>query len=87
MRMYYAQFTVDVHFLSFSAGTCIQYVLSLRTCLAQDVPAHSLLFCHGNFGPAEKLVRGTKMSGILVRADHFFLKIFGPPVKISVRPA
>ena len=35
--------------------------------------------CHGNFGPAEKLVRGTKISGISVRADHFFLKILVPP--------
>ena len=34
--------------------------------------------CHGNFGPAEKLVRGTKISGISVRADHFYLKILAP---------
>ena len=37
------------------------------------------LYCHGNFGPAEKLVRGTKISGISVQADHFFLKILVPP--------
>ena len=41
--------------------------------------APPLMICHGNFGPAEKLVRGTKISGILVRADHFFLKILVPP--------
>ena len=33
----------------------------------------------GNFGPAEKLVRGTKISGISVRADHFFPENFAPP--------
>ena len=30
--------------------------------------------CHGNFGPAKKLVRGTKIPGIMVRPDHFPLK-------------
>ena len=44
-------------------------------------------FCHGNFGPAEKLVRGTKISGISVRGGPFFPENFGPPVKITVRPA
>jgi len=32
------------------------------------------LVCHGNFGPAKKLVRGTKIPGIMVRPDHFPLK-------------
>ena len=36
------------------------------------------LACHGNFGPAKKLVRGTIISGISVRANHFFLKILAP---------
>ena len=43
--------------------------------------------CHGKFGPAEKLVQGTKISGLLVQVDHFFLKILPPPhspVKITV---
>jgi len=31
-------------------------------------------YCHGNFGPAKKLVRGTKIPGIMVRPDHFPLK-------------
>ena len=35
-------------------------------------------YCHGNFGPVEKSVRGTKMSGISVRVDHFFLKLLDP---------
>ena len=39
------------------------------------------------FWSGGKIGRGTKISGILVRADHFFLKILAPPVKISVRPA
>ena len=33
------------------------------------------LNCHGNFGPAKILVRGTKIPGKLVRPDHFSLKI------------
>ena len=33
------------------------------------------LLCHGNFGPAKILVRGTKIPGKLVRPDHFSLKI------------
>ena len=33
------------------------------------------VFCHGNFGPAKILVRGTKIPGKLVRPDHFSLKI------------
>ena len=35
---------------------------------------HAYKACHGNFGPAKKLVRGTKIPGIMVRPDHFPMK-------------
>ena len=41
--------------------------------------ALSELHCHGNFGPAKILVRGTKIPGKLVRPDHFSLKILVRP--------
>ena len=39
-----------------------------------DQTIHKSMACHGNFGPAKKLVRGTKIPGIMVRQDHFPLK-------------
>ena len=35
--------------------------------------------CHGNFGPAKKLVWGTKVGGIPVRVDQFVLNTLVPP--------
>ena len=37
--------------------------------------------------PAEKLVPGTKISGISFRADHFILKILVPPPSLAREPA
>ena len=48
------------------------------------------VWCHGNFGPAKILVRGTKIPGKLVRRTIFFPKISvrawnnGPIMKCTV---
>ena len=42
---------------------------------AEERAAKNLeLTCHGNFGPAKKLVRRTNIPGKMARADHFSLK-------------
>ena len=44
--------------------------------------------CHGNFGPAKKVVWGTKIPGNMVRPDHFSLKNLvglGTAVRVRVR--
>ena len=43
--------------------------------------------CHGNFGPAKKLVRGTNILGEMVRPSLFFSENIGPNAKILVRLA
>ena len=52
-----------------------------------------VLYCHGNFSPAKKLVRGTNIPGKLVRLDHFCLKKLvlswnnGPPQTVHTMVA
>ena len=52
-----------------------------------------VLYCHGNFGPAKKLVWGTNIPGKLVRLDHFCLKKLvlawnnGPPQTVHTMVA
>ena len=60
--------------MSQACTTSLWELVLFRVCIIV-VWRHNVSACHGNFGPAKKLVRGTKIPGIMVRPDHFPLKI------------